>query len=423
MEDLKLLGSAPSPGQRIIWEWIDQGGPVQFLTQEKFRELTGVSFINGYRAHPANLMEYDATKRTGLLPSDPISQKFDPGMVPRTLLKRNAQGQFGVIAGERISQHTILFYFGGEIFDIEQSKTTYKGFMCGVPNIDPSVVSGKGSFINDGAPNCALFSLNDFRGLPMAPVVISLRDIREGEELFVDYGSCHPVKGGRFRVDEEHLQECLQHFTLDAFNNILRVQLEVETQHYRHFITPLYVRRQFLYVFNTPYVFLKIHFREPAKIDTTLGILRDRLFQCIIESEPPYQKAYFYILEWIKNHPNPRQLEPFLDRFRLETCMQLLVLASSDPNPSLEAYEIFGDLVDKLYVYVNGTDFGTYLGREDEKRVLEQRLDSAYFHSMLEKLPSKLRTEFKDEVSRHLKDVGHLEEKVDILKMLKNTCI
>jgi hypothetical protein len=108
-------------------------------------------------------------------------------------LKQQGDAGLGVVASKKLEPFLPVVIYGGEAVTLKDHE---KSALSGAYTLKPFEAHryrNLGGMINDGFPNCAIDSIHHPSGIAY-PVIVPLRTIEEGEELFVDYQKGHSVK-------------------------------------------------------------------------------------------------------------------------------------------------------------------------------------------------------------------------------------
>lgn len=194
-----------------IFSFEDENGRIAAGNSGKFKELT-----NGAEFSPTIFFK----NRKALLEiieeelyntyHKKVQVAYDEKMLPQLInqepplhVKKQGDAGYGVVASKPLEAFKPVVIYAGEgvsASDQERSSTSCSYFL---PPFEAHKVRSLGGMINDGFPNCIVDTIHHPSGIAY-PVIVPIRNIAEGEELFIDYFSIHSVKMMRRIEFNEH---------------------------------------------------------------------------------------------------------------------------------------------------------------------------------------------------------------------------
>lgn len=389
---------APASNDLISLKMITSDGKVTPLTQDKFLELTGVRFKDGYMASPEVLL--DLHSNSGKYKS--INQSIDhientdtkvllfDSNPPIVYLAEEQPGMgLGVQAGQDIKKGELICCTGGEL--VITRRNTYRSAMYNVQKfISQDSFSGPAVFIYDGPPNCGFNCIKNYKGIPEYSVVVALRDIKKGEFLHLNYGPDHGLRGGEYTITPQADKE-IENFCQNSFYK------EQEN---------IYETNCFLYIWGVSSLFIQLHLRETLDVKKTKDLMRN----LVMKHPPTYYQFYDSILTFIdKIHGLKKKDEKIisliegLSKSLSEAAFVQMLLEMMEDTPSsasIPAYQTLGSLYDHLYLVVNGTLNGSYVNRDEPAPKKELKIP--FIKEKYDSLPFKLKHTFKEQVLRYM---------------------
>lgn len=407
--DLKIFLALPVSDEEIIsLQMKSPGGEIKSLTQAEFLQRTGVRFKEDYLATPQAFLRLhssppEKTSNWYLKAQDLQVKKFEDNP-PLVFLVEEPPVGLGLQAGQDFEEGDIICGFGGEF--TEKASNTCRSRMYGIqPGCEQDRVSGKGIFVNDGPPNCAYTYIENFKGIPGYDVLRAVRKIQQGELFHTDYGPRHGLRGGTYFLSEQSYQEILNFCQADHF------------YHFEKNISNHYLESMLSYIFNASTVFIKLHLHKALDVDKTKKLMKDFWIRSHFNFKTPlYYACYPLLLDVIAKILQIKQkdaeivnaVENLSKALSESAFVQVLLAMEKDSNfssTSLACYQALGELYDHLYLVLNGTLTGSYLGREEGpngEKMPNIPLDSAMFKAKYAQLPPRLKQDAKERLKQYI---------------------
>lgn len=120
-------------------------------------------------------------------------------------------GQKRVCASSNIDACTYLFDYTG-VVRVKKSGSPYDFEMIKDVTVDASTSGSDARYINHGPPNCAIYCIL-YKGTPRL-AVFTLREIKDGEELFIDYGPDYFLKRPFYELAPEAIDAFIAQYGL-----------------------------------------------------------------------------------------------------------------------------------------------------------------------------------------------------------------
>lgn len=143
-----------------------------------------------------NLIQYDPL----------IIESLSTEDIPLRLKKQGLAG-YGVVAATSLEPFVPVVIYAGEAVTLKDHERSALAGSYTLAPFEAHQYRNLGGMINDGFPNCMIDSIHHPSGIAY-PVIVPLRTIEEGEELFVDYQREHSVK--KLKRIELNLPEAYQ---------------------------------------------------------------------------------------------------------------------------------------------------------------------------------------------------------------------
>lgn len=129
-----------------------------------------------------------------------VEIEFDPAILETLLteevplhLKRQEGAGYGVVASKPLEAFKpVVIYAGEGVLESDHDKSALS---CAYyfPPFEAHKQRNLGGMVNDGFPNCTFETIHHPSGIAYT-VIVPVREIAAGEELFIDYGNIHDVK-------------------------------------------------------------------------------------------------------------------------------------------------------------------------------------------------------------------------------------
>jgi hypothetical protein len=112
---------------------------------------------------------------------------------PPLHLKIRPGAGYGVVATKPLEPFKPVVIYAGE--GVSENDHDENALSCAYyfPPFEAHKKRNLGAMVNDGFPNCTLTSIHHPSGISY-PVILPIREIKAGEELFIHYGDNHDVK-------------------------------------------------------------------------------------------------------------------------------------------------------------------------------------------------------------------------------------
>lgn len=407
----RLWGPLP---EEVPFLYRDASGKKEKLTPARFRELTGITYVDWYRTTPKDYLRMRTTLKQApsgdLIPNDPSLAAFERKPPSLVLTPEPFMG-LGVEADEDIQSGAIAGKFVGRLTDAKVK--TQKEQLYRVSCVDPTEVGSEGALINEGPPNATLLSLtNGYRGLPSVTVVETLRKIKRGEKLRINYSPGHGVKKGVYRISPEGYADLVHFWQTNKLEQIFTGMRQKRAQG-KEVFTPLQ-DQMINYTFTTTNAYIKLFLRKDLSISTVRSLLSDPeagLFFNMLLKTSPRGSDFAESLEVIeKIHQlakTDKQLIDLIDELPNTissiSYLDLLLFMKDEPflsSKKIEKYRLTGELFDKLAIFYRGTLQGSLqtFPEWDEK---EAELDEKVYISAFHQLSPHLQGTFLGRVTGH----------------------
>lgn len=242
----RLINVKPAEDQEKVF-YLRKAGKTEMCTALKFKEITKASYCNSVVVKPEKLMVYWRNKPEnieGIFPPEYAANSYqeclkNPLKISLGKLEQDALQGYDVFAEELIAPFKGITIYGGAL-ETNPSCTEYL-----IENIDGKDIRNLGAMINDGFPNCVSIPVV-VKGLRYY-VILSLREIKLGERLFLNYGVGHTIKlsGLHLELNKDELIAYAKHINTN-FANLCSFTKNKN----RRYV--LYEREKLKYLLDTP---------------------------------------------------------------------------------------------------------------------------------------------------------------------------
>lgn len=187
----------PNPQEIVAYEKTKKGFVP--ITAQKFKSRTGAQFFNGVESTPERLLAYWETVAPKKMDPNTLARKISYLEAFREYEKRPPELYLdgkNVCIKESIGIGKALGVYGGIIETELGGSKFYR--IC---ETNGELVRNLATIIPDGVPNC-FFQTIELDGVPRH-LLISMKELKAGEKLFVDFGPLHSIKYEYTPISEE----------------------------------------------------------------------------------------------------------------------------------------------------------------------------------------------------------------------------
>jgi hypothetical protein len=380
----------------VVCEFYENG---QFtpLTQAEFFAKTGITFIFSNRASPGFV-----TRNASLL----VSEVDEPDYSQSLCLVDQGPLGHGVMTKVAIPEGATLCRWMGVIQKESEAAVSHRSglYRESAANglfIDGSSKGNLASMINEGPPNCWA---NPSSGQLVH--VKALRPIKANEYLYHDYVPYHAIKSGPYHLTEDGWQTLIDFCKDQDIYHLQKTAANTAMQSY---------------ILTTFIPFVKLHLKGVLSAEATLSHLKSNSTFQPLASSSIFGHFYSDILSLIKKAKDSNALD-LLDALgqRLTSrsyCQCLLLMQCVEiSEETIGTVREFGELLDQLYLWSNGTLIGTLMDRPEEPTDEPFPLDTLI--ERFTKLPSSLQKHFLTQVNGYIKLNTDREKGANQLKAL-----
>lgn len=348
-----------------------ENGKNRVLSKAQFKDLTGKEYLSDFEAPVSKIRAF----------AEKLPQKKETIQDQLCLAKEfDGDNGYGVVAKTGIKKGTIICPYAGELTDelgFTYLSSIYSMSINSKLKVDASRKANLAAFINDGPPNC--YQINGY--------LIAERDIQQGEYLHLNYGT-HATRFGPYQISDASYREVVDFcrtYLLDK-RRFSELMDSMQRDNYaflyeaKTFEGSQGSRKSVLetgmvdYIFSNFNVFVKLHLHGILKPKDTQTMLKHPIIQLIL-SDKPFLSCYPTVLSGIEILQ--KDLKITLDAFphfmsasSFQEVLLEIIHDKQNGQPismqSLSEYRTLGELYDKLYLWTNGTLYGTYIGCIDE---------------------------------------------------------
>lgn len=282
---------------------------------------------------------------------------------------------FGLVARKKIEPGTTLCFFGGELRvgnDIKPEKLTRKAaeYALFIREYSiafvPELVVSLGALINDNPPNCKFVRVKG-KKVPFFSAIQSIREIKKGEPLYINYGK-HGVKKSFYYLDPKAYQ-------------ILKETISKEEDLLIKENFSLLKKEMAKYALSTPAAFIRLHLDGPLSPKKTLHLLT-KLERLDDEKEiifhPLIKETAGKLLEElqkIKGEERESEIISLLENTRSFNVIDYLIQGQWIEFKKIEPSQVleFFRLCDIVLSYATGSAIGVgYIGCADQNDGLKR---------------------------------------------------
>ena len=355
-------------GNEIVCLFHEADG-VKKISQRQFQELTDSIFTIA----PLNLRAPSPSHALPKLNLDSIA-----------LYYAGKEIGCGLKANKAIELGDIICSFGGEIAlsnDWAAKLQSHRSHLTAIHGdnciFDPFRYANLGAYVNDGPPNCELQTY--YRGNYLDKVLVAIREIQEGEIVYIDYGWTHPIKQAPYLIDQNALERLQQRYgeclDITILNKTGWVCSALDSSLIAS--SELLKAAEIIYIMTTPSVLAQLHLTTSINPLTTLQSLTMVSSQIRNKFPDEFKSASLILtaLSKIKDTDKKEfsKLVSTLSQRSLKILAQLLATLPS--GQSLENCAILAKALDNLMLLCHGTMNGT-LWNTTERAVFEKQFDS-----------------------------------------------
>lgn len=236
-------------------------------------------------------------KRLDFFHYDPqIIESLSTEDIPLRLKKQGVAGH-GVLAAKSLKPFVPVVIYAGEAVTLkDHEKSALSGSYTLAP-FEAHRYRNLGGMINEGFPNCIIDSIHHPSGIAY-PVIVPLRTIEEGEELFLDYQREHSVKKLKrfeFNLPEAYsflAEKSLRAWILEGLFPLMQAvgiqQNSLSTEKQRQYISLL---TKVNYLICTPSLLISLLFEGHITVQdlSTIGSRKELL--PLFDNKPELQAA------------------------------------------------------------------------------------------------------------------------------------
>lgn len=253
----------------------EKAGKIQEISNQRFSEITGgATPVKSMFASPevlAALWEKIPEKKNFFEASlkDAVEAfDFQDKLFLKEISLSNGNKTYGVFCKEPIKEgQGVLIYNGEQLKDENTPDLEYK-----MGTVSAKKFRGLMPMVNDGPPNLAGIPAYDFLGLPKVMVFYACRNIKAGEQLFINYSNVHPVKfGSHIELD---LPYTLKFFKENSLNKCIQFSAEPRAPDSPTFMKGLHHLGMLSYLFQTPTTFMQVAAEGIIKYEHLLELLK-----------------------------------------------------------------------------------------------------------------------------------------------------
>lgn len=395
-----LAAITPPPKDTDLVPLLTDGRKV---TQSDFKGLTGFNYLSqlhvsaeavekAYRARNADFFLYFKAKKAkqGLtVPLSPAKAKGDlKRQHERVEIKETPGRGHGLFAREDICAGTVICQMGSsKPVDLAREKRFYLSaqYSC-CPNSAVRDYVGSGMFANEGFPNSVICALPEPQD---GSALFAIADIRQGEEIYIDYGAGHDVKTGPYIVGPISYQRAVEYVETGALQKDIAALTSAAAS--QHGVATFGTMERAHHIFTAlpllASLILDGKMSSNEAIQSRLRLLRGKeklakklpdtlrqevqreIKKTLTTPCMPDQAAFERFCTNIQkiNKAGPEAVQKTKAMMRNLTISAFVPVLPhlADDLSRISEYESLGRIVDHLYLITNGTLRGTYAGRPD----------------------------------------------------------
>ncbi|MFI5342900.1 MAG: zinc finger MYND domain-containing protein [Chlamydiales bacterium] len=405
----------------IVCKLQDSNG-VRDLTQNEFRRRMNLTFVSEplFSKDALNAIQFSENPEWITLSEKPAIEDS---------IALHYQGEemgHGVIALKKIPKGTVICGYGGVAFPDENwSREPHTHRSClyaasgGNLVFDAAEHASLGAIVNDGFPNCELKSkvgLKIYSGtirVPLEKVIVAIKDIEEGEALYIDYGSQHMIKKAPYRLEESAFHRMAQKYSQELDISFLNktgwVFSAVDSS--KSDTSDLVTSTEIEYIMTTPSALALLHLRTDLDAAKTLLSL-DALSQEIKGRFPLEIEDARTILKGLTKIKRSERIafSEIVSKISQRSLIGLCNSINESPSqPSMEDCEKFGSALDKLRLMFFGTLSGSYWSfteKEEFKKLFlsEEHQKRLHDDTDIQTLPEKFKESYRVLRANYMRD-------------------
>lgn len=362
--------------EEIVCQFSNSQG-LHGIQQHTFKELTGTIYVSTNLFSKASLTD-------AKFPTHKIVSRESPKSWSSVALKDSGNGLgLGLVAINDIRSGEKICVFGGEAVQqeiwynrINSSKSELYSIDASGYVLNPEKYASLGVFVNDGFPSCEF--KNDFTPtnypndicVPFEYVLVAVREIKKGEELFIDYGPQHPIKKAPYLIADESMKMIIQKYGENLDSSILAKMGWVSSSldERGKVVHELQIATELEYIFTTPLVLALLHLHtnlDPLKTLESFKGFSQR-YEGVFKKQ--FAEAEM-ILSALSKVPKEQKMgfAKIVSTISQRAFVDLSsVLLQSLKFPKLEECSTFGKVLDDLRVTCFGTLNGCFWRRTEE---------------------------------------------------------
>ena len=199
----------PKSGISLMYH---DGKEVVPLTQKKFRQLTGATYLEESFFDSVKYLECwkNEPEKVNFPFKDKVIGEYrayrKPSLYMKSLDSLDSLIGYGIFSAEEIAKGQIIGEYVGKVYQKELDRTGYT--ITG--NKDGKEFRNEMAMVNDGFPNVTIFPVSGVKGQSERQVFFAINRIRPGDQLVWNYGPNHIKFDPRVELRPRELRDFIK---------------------------------------------------------------------------------------------------------------------------------------------------------------------------------------------------------------------